>query len=111
MSKFPRRKFITTGLAVTAGASGLAVAARLAQSYPASDRTGEQRISERGAGEAPSRRASSRATGAAAPAASFLSRRVDRSGGRGLRGRPEPGFLNARRYSGLIPPGADAAPV
>src|SRR5881392_3066576 len=33
MSKFPRRKFITTGLAVTAGASGLAVAARFAQSY------------------------------------------------------------------------------
>ena len=33
MSKFPRRKLITTGLAVTAGASGLAVAARLAQRY------------------------------------------------------------------------------
>jgi DMSO/TMAO reductase YedYZ molybdopterin-dependent catalytic subunit len=33
MSKFPRRKFITTGLAVTAGASGLAVASRLAQRY------------------------------------------------------------------------------
>jgi DMSO/TMAO reductase YedYZ molybdopterin-dependent catalytic subunit len=33
MSKFPRRKLITTGLTVAAGASGLAVAARLAQRY------------------------------------------------------------------------------
>ena len=33
MSKFSRRKIITTGLTVTAGASGLAVAARLAQRY------------------------------------------------------------------------------
>lgn len=32
MSKVPRRTFIATGLAITAGASGLAVAARLAQS-------------------------------------------------------------------------------
>src|SRR5713101_7127135 len=33
MSKFSRRKLLTTSLAVTAGASGLAVAARLAQRY------------------------------------------------------------------------------
>jgi DMSO/TMAO reductase YedYZ molybdopterin-dependent catalytic subunit len=33
MSKFSRRKLITTGLAATAGASGLAVATRLAQRY------------------------------------------------------------------------------
>jgi DMSO/TMAO reductase YedYZ molybdopterin-dependent catalytic subunit len=33
VSKFSRRKLITTGLAATAGASGLAVAARLAQRY------------------------------------------------------------------------------
>jgi DMSO/TMAO reductase YedYZ molybdopterin-dependent catalytic subunit len=33
MSKFSRRKLITTSLAVTAGASGLAVAARLARGY------------------------------------------------------------------------------
>ncbi|HVP45342.1 MAG TPA: molybdopterin-dependent oxidoreductase [Bryobacteraceae bacterium] len=33
MSKFSRRKLITSSLAVTAGASGLAVAARLAQRY------------------------------------------------------------------------------
>lgn len=33
MSKFSRRKLITSGLAATAGASGLAVAARLAQRY------------------------------------------------------------------------------
>ncbi|HLN03479.1 MAG TPA: molybdopterin-dependent oxidoreductase [Bryobacteraceae bacterium] len=33
MSKFSRRKLITSGIAVTAGASGLAVAARLAQRY------------------------------------------------------------------------------
>jgi DMSO/TMAO reductase YedYZ molybdopterin-dependent catalytic subunit len=33
MSKFSRRKLITSGLAVTAGASGLAAAARLAQRY------------------------------------------------------------------------------
>jgi DMSO/TMAO reductase YedYZ molybdopterin-dependent catalytic subunit len=33
MSKFSRRKLITTSLAVTAGASGLGVAARLAQRY------------------------------------------------------------------------------
>jgi DMSO/TMAO reductase YedYZ molybdopterin-dependent catalytic subunit len=33
MSKFSRRKLITTSLAVTTGASGLAVAARLAQGY------------------------------------------------------------------------------
>src|SRR5450631_4350886 len=33
MSNFSRRKLITTGLAVTAGASSLAVAARLAQRY------------------------------------------------------------------------------
>jgi DMSO/TMAO reductase YedYZ molybdopterin-dependent catalytic subunit len=33
MSKFSRRKLITSGLAVTAGASGLALAARLAQRY------------------------------------------------------------------------------
>jgi DMSO/TMAO reductase YedYZ molybdopterin-dependent catalytic subunit len=33
MNKLSRRKFIVTGLAATAGASGLAVAARLAQKY------------------------------------------------------------------------------
>src|ERR1700693_1886327 len=33
MSKFSRRKLITTSLAVTAGASGLAVAMRLARRY------------------------------------------------------------------------------
>ena len=33
MSNFSRRKLITTGLAATAGASGLAVAARLADRY------------------------------------------------------------------------------
>ena len=33
MSKFSRRKLLTTSLAVTAGASGLAVAAKLAQRY------------------------------------------------------------------------------
>lgn len=33
MSKFSRRKLITTGLTATAGASGLAVAARLARTY------------------------------------------------------------------------------
>src|SRR5260370_41240367 len=33
MNKFPRRKLITTSLAVAAGASGLATAARLAQRY------------------------------------------------------------------------------
>jgi DMSO/TMAO reductase YedYZ molybdopterin-dependent catalytic subunit len=33
MNKFSRRKLITTGLAATAGASGLAVAAKLAQRY------------------------------------------------------------------------------
>src|SRR2546426_8576999 len=33
MSKLSRRKLITTGLVATAGGSGLAVAARLAQSY------------------------------------------------------------------------------
>src|SRR5579862_2018165 len=33
MSTFSRRKLITTGVAVTAGASGLAVAAKLAQRY------------------------------------------------------------------------------
>jgi DMSO/TMAO reductase YedYZ molybdopterin-dependent catalytic subunit len=33
MNNFSRRKFITTGLAATAGASGLAVAARLAERY------------------------------------------------------------------------------
>ena len=33
MSKLSRRKLITTGLAATAGASGLAVAARLARRY------------------------------------------------------------------------------
>ena len=33
MSGISRRKFITTGVAVTAGASGLAVAAKIAQRY------------------------------------------------------------------------------
>jgi DMSO/TMAO reductase YedYZ molybdopterin-dependent catalytic subunit len=33
MNNFSRRKFITTGLAATAGASGLAVAARVAERY------------------------------------------------------------------------------
>src|SRR5437870_13643133 len=33
MSKLPRRQLITTGLAATAGASGLVVAARLADRY------------------------------------------------------------------------------
>ncbi len=33
MSKISRRKFVTTGLAVAAGASGLAVAAGLAKHY------------------------------------------------------------------------------
>lgn len=33
MSKISRRKFVTTGLAVAAGASGLAVAAGLAKRY------------------------------------------------------------------------------
>src|SRR4051812_44088257 len=33
MSTLPRRRFISTGLAVAAGAAGLAAAARMAQSY------------------------------------------------------------------------------
>ena len=41
MSNISRRKFIITGLAVAAGASGVAVAAKVAQHHGSSRRTRE----------------------------------------------------------------------